>query len=236
MKTNLSFLAIALLGLSACSRPTPENISKEAVTASVAKSVVGTRSLATDAAYDKPCHLLGEEIVRKAANIGEVEMVEHDLANGCAFEWGGNRVALTFGGVRPFGSVYQAEYSFDKQFKKTVAAVVETPAVDEAAALTGPAPEGTAFAGPAVEHAAADSHHEVAPAVATTGIGTFEPVVGLGDKAVWNAATGALHVLYSNHIINVTVSGKDTPEVRKKHAETMAELILEKVAHGEATL
>lgn len=232
MKTNLSFLAIALLGLSACSSPTSENVSNEAANASLAKSVTGSRSFATDAAYDKPCHFLGEEIVRKAVNTGEAEMAEHDLANGCSYEWAGNRVDLTFGGPRPFGSVFQAEYSFDKQFK-TMVAVAETPVAVTPAEAT---PEDTASAEPTVEHAAMDTHHAAAPTVAATGVGTFEPVSGLGDKAAWNSVTGSLHVLYSNHIVNVTVSGKENAEVRKKYAETLAELMLEKVAHGEATL
>lgn len=231
MKSNLSLLATALIGLAACSSPTSENVSDEAANAFAAKSVTGSRSFATDAAYDKPCHFLGEEIVQKAFNTGEAELAEHDLANGCAFEWAGNRVALTFGGSRPFGSVYQAEYQFDKQFK-LVNAVAEMPAVEEDTTMT--APEGTASAAPAVAPEATSGHHEAAPAAATTGNGQFEPVAGLGDKAVWNAAAGALHVLYNNHIVSVTVSGKDAPEVRKKRAETMADLMLEKVAHGEA--
>ncbi len=232
MKTNLSFLAIALLGLSACSSPTSENVSNEAANASLAKSVAGSRSFTTDAAYDKPCHFLGEEIVRKAINIGEAEMSEHDLANGCAFEWAGNRVELTFGGSRPFGSVYQAEYSFDKQFK-TVAAVAETPIAVAPAEAT---PADTASAEPVAEHAAMATHQAAAPAAPATGIGTFEPVAGLGDKAVWNSATGGLYVLQNNHIISVKVSSKENAETRRKHAEALAELMLEKVAHGEATL
>ena len=233
MKTNLSFLAIALLGLSACSSPTSESVSDDAANATLAKHVVGVRSLSTDAAYDKPCHFLGEELVREAFKTGEVEMTEHDLANGCAYEWAGNQVSLTFGGPRPFSSTYQAEYSFNKQFGTAALAVAETLAEED---TTATAAEDSTVAKPAVAPAVAHTTHQPAPAAAMAGAGSFEPVAELGDKAVWDPATGAMHVLYSNHIVNVQVGGKEKAEVRKERAKEMAELILEKVTHGEAMM
>ncbi len=41
--------------------------------------------------------------------------------------------------------------------------------------------------------------------------------------------------LYNNHIISVTVETKDKPEINKKHAESLSEVIIDKIAENEYT-
>lgn len=236
MKTKLIFLAIPLLGLSACFGPTTENDGNAASTATLAKSVVGVRALSTDAGYDKPCHFLGEELVRDMFTVGEAEMTEHDLATGCSYAWSGNQVALTFAGARPFSSTFQAEYVFNKRYSAIPAVVAAAPVVADSVATdsaetapAGAAPAEVAHAG--VAHASETAHH-----AAPTPGGTYEPVAELGDKAAWNPVTNTMNVLYNNHILTVTVTTKDSAEKRKEHAKALAELMIEKLAEGEAYL
>lgn len=231
MTTKLIFLAIPLLGLSACFGPTTENDENAANTASLAKSVVGVRALSTDAGYDKPCHFLGEELVRGMFTVGETEMAEHDLANGCSYEWGGNQVAMTFAGARPFTSTFQAEYIFNKRYSP-VPAVVAAPAVADSVATDSAETAPAAAAPVEVAHASETAHHVAAPVSG----GTYESVAELGDKAAWNPVTNTMNVLYNNHILTVTVKTKDSAEKRKEHAKALAELMIEKLAEGEAYL
>ena len=126
----------------------------------------------------------------------------------------------------------------------------------EKAPLSGPETEGTAAEHPTTEpegkqstnvnadasakndtsnsvsHVTSAAIHLTKPAVST---GRFVAVPEVGDKAVWEPTSGAMHVLYNNHIISVTVATKDSPAVRKEHAKALAEVMIDKIAHNEYT-
>ncbi|RYF54434.1 MAG: hypothetical protein EOO39_39365, partial [Cytophagaceae bacterium] len=65
--------------------------------------------------------------------------------------------------------------------------------------------------------------------------GNYEAVKNVGDKAVWDASTGAMHVLYNNNIISVTVETKDKPELKKEHALSLVEVLIDKISQNEYT-
>ncbi|MBC3785877.1 hypothetical protein [Spirosoma utsteinense] len=265
MKINPLLYTLPVLFLSSCFKgdnaTTTDSANDAAGTGSpyLARKVVGVDMLTTDTDYDKPCNVLGEEYVRTTFNLGATtEMMELDYPNGCTFEWGGNKVSLAFGGKKPYPSIYQAEYIFNKSFQDATGHQPgQEIATDRHMAISGPAPEGTGS-----EHANTtpegsesadvdadatadnDSSNSVSgvtsaavqltkPAVTT---GRFMAVPGVGDKAVWEPAKGIMHVLYNNHIINVAVGTKDAPALRKKRAESLAEVLIDKIADGESTL
>ncbi|GAB4025007.1 hypothetical protein GCM10028773_49480 [Spirosoma koreense] len=212
-----------------------------------AKVPTGVRALSTDFNYDEPCNILGEEYVRETFSLDEkTELEETHALNGCEFEWGGNKVVVAFGGERPFASVYQAEFNFDKMYQGKKSEPL--PAVSEQAldqeADSGPHTEGTNAESSAADstHANTDDKHPnhagvsagtpplTKPAVSK---GNYEAVANVGDKALWDPTTGAMHVLYNNHIISVTVETKGNAETKKKQAESLTEVLIEKISANE---
>lgn len=261
MKTKLLLLAIPMFGLSSCffgdNAPSSDDANDAAGTGSpyLAREVAGVHMLTNDANYDEPCNILGEEFVRSAFKLGATtELTELDHPNGCEFEWGGNKVAMAFGGPKPYPSIYHAEYIYDKMYQggaRQVSGQMGTTA--EKPAISGPETEGTGAERPAIEpkggaeadvdedaSADNDSSNSISGVTSVAAqftkpvvsAGRFEAVPGVGDKAVWDPSKGALHVLYNNHIINITVRTKDKPEVRKQRAESLAEVLIDKVAEG----
>lgn len=248
MKTKLLILAFPLLCL-ACNSSTsdPKDPAMQMdVSPLLAKQVSGTRALTSDFNYEEPCNILGEEYVRNTFKLGEsTTLAEAHEHNGCAFEWAGNKVVVTFGGSKPYQSVYQAEYMFNKQFQAKPEVAISEP-VEETSetAQSGPESEGTGSEGSAADstHQNTDDKHPTHSGVTAAtppltehavSAGNFEAVSGVGDKAVWDATTGAMHVLYNNHIINVTVGTKDKAEVRKEHAQSLVEVLIDKIAGNE---
>lgn len=240
MKIKSLILALAVLSLASCTNTDSSDPASNAdASPLLAKQVVGVNMLSADSKYDEPCTILGEEYVRHAFNLTEEtkleEVAEHD---GCAFEWAGNKVLVSFGSEKPYESIFVAENDFDKMYlgksTKATAPVAEAPAdtTKKEPVTAGTATEEVAANGtdksPATEVHAPAHHTESA-----AGKGSFESVSGIGDKAVWNSATGAMHVLYANHIINVTVESKGKPEARKEQAQSLVDVLIEKIANNE---
>lgn len=247
MKINLLILAFPVLCLACNSPSTPQDPASQMEASPIhARQVTGVRTLSVDFNYDDPCNILGEEYVRTMFNVPQTTELEEALAdNGCEFEWSGNKVAVTFGGHKPYPSIYQAESVFDKLYQMKPQPAMTT-SVEEVTETTksGPETEGTG-----AETSAADSTHQNTddkhpnhagvsaggPALTKPAVskGNYKAVPQLGDKAVWDETTGAMHVLYNNHIINVTVETKGQAETKKKQAESLAEVLMEKISANE---
>jgi len=58
-------------------------------------------------------------------------------------------------------------------------------------------------------------------------------VSGLGDKALWDAKTGMLHVLFLNHIVNMTVKTEQPDGKKQQQAVMMMQVILDKLAKAD---
>jgi len=251
MKIKSLLLAFPVLCL-ACSNPgsdTADPASQMDVSPLVAKQVAGVHTLTVDFNYDEPCNILGEEYVRSTFKLEETTTLEEGHEHGgCDFSWAGNKVSISFGSTKPYSSIYQAEYTFDKLYQgkpaEAMAPVDEAPATTVVTSSEGTNPDAiisdhtvskdstTNDNQPLHSGESAASHPLTKPAVSK---GSFEAVPNVGDKAVWNAATGAMHVLYNNHIISVVVETKDKPEVKKQQAESLTEVIIEKIAENEYT-
>lgn len=250
MKIKSLILAFPLLCLACSNDPgsTSDPASQTDASPILAKRPAGIQALTVDARYDEACTILGEEYVRNTFNLSETtELEEVDSHGGCAFEWGGNKVSFAFGGTRPYPSIYQAEYTFDKLYQGKPAEVVTTPVteatlVDEA--KSGPETEGTNAEGSAADsthHNTDNKHPDHAGVSAGTppltghavSKGNYKAVANVGDKAVWDETTGAMHVLYNNHIISVTVETKDKAEVKKERAQSLAEVLIDKISANE---
>lgn len=252
LKSTL-LLAVPVFCLTSCfmgdNSPTTDDANDAAGTGNpyLAREVVAVRTLTTDAQYLDPCNYLGEEFVMDVFKVAEGEMKEMSGPDGCTFEWGKNKVALKFGGHRPFESIYAAEYRFDKMYQPRVAGVTtgQMGVEHEKPALSGPDPQGTGANGPAEngvnvkrdqtpgnDTATSVSSAQVAIATKFTepveDSGQFKAVPGVGDKAVWEPAKKTIHVLYNNHIVNVTVDTKDSPAMQQQRAGSMAKIILSK--------
>lgn len=253
MKIKSLILAFPVLCL-ACSSPSPVTDPANNVDASpiLARQVVGVNTLSVDRNYDEPCNILGEEYIRSTFNLGEdTKLEEAHEHNGCEFAWAGNKVLVTFAGTRPFESMYVAAYTFDKMYQGKPAAVMTEPVeVADDSTQSGPHPEGTNAETPATAENEKAAHHTTddnqpqhggitaaTPALTKHAVstGNYEAVKNVGDKAVWDASTGAMHVLYNNNIISVTVETKDKPELKKEHALSLVEVLIDKISENEYT-
>ncbi|QKZ15086.1 hypothetical protein [Spirosoma sp. KUDC1026] len=242
MKIKTLLLVLPALCLACGTSSNTDDANDAAGTGSpeLARRVVGVQILSTEGYYQEPCHMLGEEYIRGAFGVAEdVAITEGHEEEGCSFEWAGNKVDLSFVGQRPFESIFRAEYEFDVRYQnkpKAAEAPIEKP---EPVAMENPEQTATASAD-AKTDASADGATEsdsvslptpmAEPAVNT---GRFAAVTGLGDKAVWDANTGTMHVLYINHIFSVRVESKDSAATRKDRAESISEAMLEKISEGE---
>lgn len=249
MKLKSLILAFPVLCL-ACNSPSSPSDPASQMEASplLAKKVAGVNMLSVDFNYDEPCNILGEEYVRQTFNLDEkTELAEEITHDGCEFEWSGNKVVVSFGGARPFASVYQAEYNFDKMYQAKPAETLTAPVSQSTlveSAMSGPETEGTGAevsAADSTHHNTDDKHPDHAGESAATppltghavSKGNFKAVPNVGDKAVWDASTGAMHVLYNNHIINIMVETKGKAEQKKEQAASLVDVLIEKISSNE---
>jgi hypothetical protein len=248
MKQSIILLAVAVMALTSCQPNTTDDANDAGGTASpyLARSVVGVRMLANDANYEEAGNYLAEEFVRGTFKLGEDTKLEvTSTRKGGVFEWDKNEVVVSFGSTRPYPSIYQAEYIFNKLYQPGVAPQME--AMPEKGALSGPETGGTGAERPAESatglaakrdtSSANDSATSVsgvkASAVKLTApaesVGKFVAYPGLGDKAVWDPANRTLHVLLNNHILNVQVKTADKPAVAQQRAAILANVIFHEV-------
>ena len=239
MKINPLLYALPALLLTSCfSSDTDSSTGSTAESGSpiLARSVVGVHMISTDANYDAPCTIVGEEYLRKTFNLSEtVELEEVDKLNGCEFEWAGNKVMISFGGAKPYQSIYTAAYKFDKMYQGGGSAETKAEMAEAMAPKADSMSTETLNAGVSEDSAASNAEAAkkvtlVKPAIQS---GEFAPVTNVGDKAVWNASEGTMHVLYNNHIIHVQVETKDKAEVKKERAQMLAEVLIDKIAEIE---
>jgi hypothetical protein len=236
MKLKTLFLVLPALCLAACGTSNNTDSTNPAENAELAKRVVGVQILSTDGFYQQPCNMLGEEYIRATFGVAEdVAISEGQDEEGCSFDWAGTKVDLSFVGTRPFESIFRAEYVFDVRYQnkpKAAEATVEKPEPkpEQTASASADAKTDTSAAGAAESDSVSLPVPMAEPAVTT---GRFTAVTGLGDKAVWDASTGTMHVLYINHIFSVRVESKDSAATRKDRAESISEAMLEKISEGE---
>lgn len=247
---KLQLLPLSLLCL-ACGGPNSGSQADGSSTEQgvLARTVSGVSMLSADVNYDDPCNYLGEEYVRGTFELGaSTKIVEVDMQSGCKFEWDKNKeVVVSFSRNKPFPSVYQAEYEFDRLYQPQEFAKHHRV---KQAAFTGPDTEDTDAEGPTAGEtgktaagthfdstATNDSSRTVAriPASAThlttpaqsNSIG--KAVSGIGDKAIWEESKHTLHVLYLHHIVNVMVNSGTNSKENLDKAKELAAVFLDRL-------
>ena len=247
MKLTHSLLSIAVAALvTSCGNPSTDGANDAAGTGSpdLAREVVAVHLLTTDYRYNKICDFMEEGFVQSAFNLGteEVDVVEEQ--EGCHYQWKNGSVDVTFGGRKPFPSIYHAEYAFDKKFQPQ--RLTDFGPTTSAPALSGPSPQGTGSSAAAigvnepepVQPAVIDSLNgtsEVNTSLTTPAVATDKgmPVAEVGDKALWDAKTATLHTLYLNHIINLTVKTNQPEAEKKARAVRMAQVIVDRISKAD---
>lgn len=217
----------------------------------LAREVVGVWQLSTDQrfGYDEPCNTLNEGFIQEMFEIKpDEELQTIDQPNGCQFKWKEGSVSVAFGGPKPYPSIYHAEYEFDKLFQGGPGQVSgQMDETSQKPSYHGPNPEGTGAERPAIEPeggAEADIDEDATAnndsSNSTSGVtsvaaqfakpvvstGRFVAYPGVGDKAVWEPSKNALHVLYNNHIINVTVQTGAKGVAAQQQASSLAKIVL----------
>ncbi|QJD79507.1 hypothetical protein [Spirosoma rhododendri] len=194
----------------------------------VARRVSGVYLLSTDYHYQYVCNYLPEAFVKNLFKLGnDVELEKHSRLNSCELRWGSNAIGFYLESEKPFESVYQSEYYFNKRFEPQANPIADQ-GTKPRPTIYGPAPQGTAT-GPISSTAASpaqDSARGFDPSGPIEGITEPKPalvaparntatgraVTGVGDKAIWEPGKKALHVLYNNHVFSVVarMSGDTT--------------------------
>lgn len=237
MKINSLLFVLPVLMLTSCyDTGTDASADNALATGSAipAKQVTGVHMIKSDVIYEEPCAIVDEELMRKTFSLGEdVKLEDVSAGKGCEFEWAGNKVLLSFGGERPYQSIFTAAYQFDKMYQGKATGEDDVAKADTITGATVTAGPGTQNGGTPPDSADAKQEDELPQYKPAVAHGAYEPVKNFGDKAVWNASEGALHVLYINHIINVQVETKDKNDVKKERAKLMATVLMERILNNE---
>ncbi len=248
---------VLLLGLlvAACS-PSTQNDKTSDIPAppgwgdnNVARHVSGVYLLSTDYHYLEPCNYLPEAFVQKLFKLGEeVELEKVSGRNRCELHWGHNTIGFYMESEKPFESVYQSEYAFNKKFDPQANKSPEQGS-DPKPTIFGPSPQGTAASGPPTSNTAATPEQDsargfdpsgpiegitepkpalVAPAHNTA---TGQAVTGVGDKAIWEPGKKALHVLYNNHVFSVVANMPGDTAQLKQGSISLAKLVIDSITY-----
>ncbi|WP_420151562.1 hypothetical protein [Spirosoma sp.] len=248
-----------LVGLSllACSTQERDNMDTGSAAGlgdgQIARRVTGVWLLSTDYHYQEPCNYLPEEFIRNLFQLDDkIELTKNSELDRCELSWGPNKIGFYLESDKPFESVYQSEYHFNKLFEPQANKAADKEATSKPV-LFGPDPQGTGAETPAsttTTSAAQDSARGADPAAPIAGItkptpplvapaqntATGEAVAGVGDKAIWEPGKKSLHVLFNNHVFSVTAQmAGDTAKIRQgciSLAKIVIESLNEKRGHS----
>ncbi|GAB4035659.1 hypothetical protein [Spirosoma jeollabukense] len=225
------------LGLAACSTQSRDNMDNGSAAGlgddQLARRVAGVYLLSTDYHYQEPCNYLPEEFVRNLFQLGEkVDLEKYSDPDHCELRWGSNTIGFHLESDKPFESVFQSEYHFNKLFEPQANKAADQNATAKPTQF-GPAPEGSGAEVPATTTDATpaqDSTRGADPSGPLEGITSPTPpltpparntatglaISGVGDKAIWEPGKKSLHVLFNNHVFSVVARMPgDTAKIRQ---------------------
>ncbi|GAB4023356.1 hypothetical protein [Spirosoma koreense] len=241
-----------LLGLSVLACSTQERDNMDNGTAAglgddyVARRVSGVWLLSTDYHYQEPCNYLPEEFVRNLFQLGDkVELERSSELKSCELRWEGHKIGFYLESEKPFESVYQSEYYFNKLFEPKANRQADQNG-ESKPTLSGPQPQGTGAELPASTTTASpkqDSARGAQPGAPLAGVtspapklvepaqntATGEAVDMVGDKAIWEPGKKSLHVLFNNHVFTVAASMPGDPAKLKQGCIGLAKLLIDSI-------
>ncbi|GAB3942521.1 hypothetical protein GCM10028805_07310 [Spirosoma harenae] len=243
---KIKSLTVFLLGTSliGCSTQERDNSSQMGEgDGHLARRVTGVYLLSTDYHYQEPCNYLPEEFVKNLFKLEEkLQLEKVSKLNSCELRWGSNSIGFYLESNKPFESVYQSEYHFNKLFEPRANQVADQN-TDSKPPLSGPAPEGTgaevspnmsdttpkqdsargADPGAPLEGITKPTPPLVAPAKNTA---TGQAIGGVGDKAIWEPGKKSLHVLFNNHVFSVVARMPGDTATLKQGAIGLAKVVI----------
>jgi hypothetical protein len=242
-------LTVLLLGMSliACSTQERDNMDTGSAAglgdADLARRVTGVYLLSTDYHYQEPCNYLPEEFVRNLFRLGEqVKLGKYSELNSCEFRWGANKVGIRLESEKPFESVYQSEYHFNKLFEPQANKRTDQNS-ESKPNLFGPAPQGTGAevsAHTTDTTPKQDSTRGADPSGPIEGMTKPTPplttparptanrvaISGVGDKAIWEPGKKSLHVLFNNHVFSILAQMPGDSATIKQGSIGLAKLVI----------
>ncbi|GAB4054407.1 hypothetical protein [Spirosoma litoris] len=209
----------------------------------LARRVTGVYLLSTDYHYQEPCNYLPEEFVKNLFKLNkEVELEKVSELNSCELRWGANKIGFYLESNKPFESVYQSEYYFNKLFepKANQAADQNT---ESKPPLSGPEPQGTGAEVSADMKGTTpkqDSTRGADPSGPIRGIThptppltapahntpTGQAITDVGDKAIWEPGKKSLRVLFNNHVFSVVAHMPGDSATIKQGAIGLAKVVI----------
>lgn len=210
----------------------------------------GTFLLSQDTKYEKACNTFGESFIASMFGVEETTKITTvQNQTGCDFVWNNKKqVSLSTTNIKPFQSIYQAEFYFDSLYQPTVFRQNRRP---HHPAYTGPYTEDNQAEGPTegmANHSSRGSGQDSSAvndsSSSITG-GTSSAlqltqgavnsaagraIQGVGDKAIWDDKSRTLHVLYLHHVIHIMVNHGPTPAEDLSHASRLAMVWIDKMS------
>jgi hypothetical protein len=212
--------------------------------------VSGTRMLSEYYKYGMPCNYVNESIIRSHFKVPEATQIDwNETETTCEASWNSKKqLAISTTSIRPFESIFHAEYYFDSLYQPAVFARNHR---SRKLPYTGPNPEGTGAEGPRAgisENASQGTGFTPATALndssqAHTGPGAPmqqlndnmemkgapNSVPGVWEKAVWDRKSRTLHILDLQHVFHITVNHGPTLAADSLHAIQLAALLIMQV-------
>ncbi|RRB09360.1 hypothetical protein [Larkinella rosea] len=223
------------------------------------RQVSGSRLLSEYYKYNMPCYYISEATIKSLLNLADgTPLTWTETESSCAVALNNKkRVVLSTTGIRPFESVFHADYYFTRLYQP---GSLENRGRKRP--YTGPDTEETGAESPvegvgdnsstgnsAVAGAPNDSVqvHAAPGQLSTSQLKDSEeqktgpqPVPGVWEKAVWDVKSRTLHILNLQHVFHITVNHGPTAVTDSLNAVKLGALLTKQVDdesnQGERTI
>ncbi|GAB3903053.1 hypothetical protein GCM10028803_30810 [Larkinella knui] len=212
--------------------------------------VSGSRQLSEYYKYGMPCAYVTESFLHSTFDLNEdTPITWNESETTCEASWNSKKqVSLSTTGIRPFESVFHAEYYFDSLYQP---AEFAKRLQKRRHAYTGPNPEGTGAESPQPGVTASpsqgtgttpatalndSSRTHTGPGAPTSQLNDNEAMravpnsfPGMWEKAVWDNRSRTLHILDGQHVFHIMVNHGPTPAADRSKAIKLASILLGEV-------
>ena len=261
MKANY-WILLSFCGLLACGdsdSSNPNSGGGDRHIEGLGRQVSGSRLLSEYYKYNMPCYYISESSIASLLNLTDAASITWNESESVCEVMLNNKkvVALSTTSIRPFESVFHADYYFNRLYQPEA---LDRPG--KKLPFTGPDPEGTGAESPvggvgnnsstgnsSVAGAPNDSirYHAAPGNLATSQLDDSDEqkagpqaVPGVWEKAVWDAKSRTLHILNLQHVFHITVNHGPTAATDSLNATKLGALLTRQVDdetnQGERTI